>query len=145
MPYSKHHKSLSQRLLPLFTLCLCLLTLSGCNLAGVLVTPSATPDVPTAEFVAPPNQATIIEGAELPIDVVGRDALSGIAHLEVRVDGVTLKDITPPDNIPVPVFRATTNWLAKGVGLHVLSVIAYRTDGAASDETVISIQVLPAQ
>jgi hypothetical protein len=119
------------------------LLLSGCNLSGFKGTPSPTPDVPTVEFLSPPNNATVLEGTDLDLDLVGRDPAQGIVKIELLVDGAKINEAVPQDGKAVPVFRVTMNWLAKGVGDHPVSAVAYRADGAASLETVINLKVLP--
>lgn len=119
--------------------------LLACNLSTTPPTPLPTPDLPRTEILAPANNARVIEGVEFEFDVVGRDETLGIAKLELRIDDTTVHEVTPTDVAAVPVFRATMNWLAAGVGLHSVEAIAYRPDGTPSDAALINIEVVPAQ
>lgn len=117
--------------------------LAGCTLAAdVAPTPAPTPDIPQAEFLAPPNSATIYEGAELTVDILARDTTTGIAQIAFLVDDVVLLT-AEPENGAVTDFRVETNWFASGVGLHLLTIIAYRPDGTQSLPTDILVEVLP--
>lgn len=117
--------------------------LSACNLAAFQPAPTPTPELPSVEFIFPSNGSTVIEGAPLEIDIVARDALSGIAKIELLVEGEKVSQAAPTEAITVPVFRVTMNWLARGVGYHALSAVAYRLDGVASAEKIIIVEVLP--
>lgn len=119
--------------------------LAACNLVGARITPSPTPELPTVEFLFPANGATVVENAELTVDLVARDAGAGIARIEFLVDGQKLSDALPQDGATVPVFRIETNWLAQGVGLHSLSAVAYRLDGTSSTETIVIVEVVASE
>lgn len=120
-----------------------MLLLAGCNLASnVEPTPAPTPDIPQAEFLAPPNNATIYEGAELVVDILARDTTAGISQIAFLVDDV-VQLTAEPENGVVNDFRVETNWFASGVGMHLLTVIAYRPDGTQSLPVDILVEVLP--
>lgn len=119
-----------------------LVFLAACNLVGVGPTPTPTPELPTVEFLFPANGATIVENAELSIDLIARDGGAGVARIEFLVDGQKISDALPQDTATVPVFRIETNWLAQGVGLHSLSAVAYRLDGTGSPESIIIVEVV---
>lgn len=119
-----------------------ILFVSGCNLGTPQATPVPTPDIPTVQILAPPNNAQVIDGTDFDIDILAVDESQGIFKIELYVDGELIND-----NIAVggaqPQYRVTMNWLAKGVGFHVVSVIAFREDDTRSDEVVINIEVIP--
>lgn len=119
-------------------------SLAGCNLgtAAPETTVVPTPDIPTIEFLEPPNNSQVFEGFNLLLDIVAHDEAEGIAKIEFYVDGELINDVTPQDVSSVPVFRAEMNWLAQREGLHVLTAIAYREDGTSSDEALLNIQVV---
>jgi len=121
------------------------LVLAGCNLttADRLPTPAPTVDLPTVEILDPPNNRQIIDGTEFFIDIVALDNTAGIARIELYVDGTLLNSATPETPGQVQVFRVQMNWIASGVGLHVLEAIAYRADETRSDPAGIIIEVLP--
>jgi hypothetical protein len=127
----------------LILLVVVLLLGSACNLSTTPPTAIPTPDLPRVEFQQPANGATIVEGSELTIDLVATDARAGIVRIELLVDDLPYREGTTENGLPVPTFHVLLNWLAQGVGRHVLTAIAYRPDGTPSDEMRILIEVLP--
>lgn len=113
---------------------------AGCNLSASS-NPPPTPDKPQIRFVEPANNARVLAGTDLTIDLYALDETLGVARIELRVDGRTLRDAAPEEDVAKE-FRVEMNWLAQGVGRHVLSAIAYRPNGITSDETFISIEVV---
>jgi hypothetical protein len=131
------------RFVKLMTALLGVLLVSGCNLSTTPPTVIPTPDLPRVDFQEPVNGATIVEGSELTIDLVATDATAGIVRIELLVDDLPYREGTTEYELPVPTFHVLLNWLAQGVGRHVLTAIAYRPDGTPSDETRILVEVLP--
>jgi hypothetical protein len=119
-----------------------LVAILGCNLSASNQAPPPTPDLPQVRFVTPDNNARVLEGVDLPIDIFAEDTSVGIARIELRLDGETFRDAAPPNFNVERQFRVEMNWIAEGVGLHTLSAIAYRPDGTRSDETFITIEVV---
>lgn len=122
-----------------------LVALTGCNLrqGNATNTPYPTPDIPQVDFIFPENNSTVLEGTDLQIDVVAEDPGDGVARVELFVDDVLLREAKPEVSEAVPTFTVRFNWLAQGVGIHSLTVVAYRMNGAASSPTTILVQVLP--
>lgn len=118
-----------------------LLTLSACNLNSAAEASVPAPQVPQVMFNAPVNQATIFEDTLIDIDLVATDDETGIALIELYVDGELLED-GRPDSGAEPVYRVTMNWFAAGVGLHTLTAIAYQPNGTASPEATIVVEVV---
>ncbi len=121
---------------------LALLALAACNLDSPTPIPP-TPDLPQVEIIDPVNNATVLEGYDLTLDIVARDSV-GVARVELLIDDFLENEFRPTERIEEPVFRVQTNWIAAGVGRHRISVIAYRSNGTRSDEFSIVIEVLPA-
>lgn len=120
--------------------------LAGCNLiSSEEITPIPTPDIPQTEILSPSNNRQVVEGTEFDIDIVAHDENPGIARVELFIDGESINEASPVDDEIVPVFRVTMNWLAQGIGLHVIEAAAYRPDGTRGDAAVINIEVLPRQ
>lgn len=115
----------------------------ACNLAQPQPTLLPTPNIPTVEIIDPPNNVQVIDGTEIVIDVVGRDASIGVSKIELLVDGSNVNNVSPFDNVAAPVFRAQISWVAVGEGFHILEAVAYRPDGQRSDSALINIEVLP--
>lgn len=119
--------------------------LTGCNLnAPEAATPTPAPLLPRVAFITPTQGDRVLEDFDLQIDLVARDddPAHGIARLEVYVNDAILLEATPEDEQPVPTFRVSTNWLTQGIGLNVLSAIAYRQDGTPSNEAIINLEVV---
>jgi hypothetical protein len=115
--------------------------LSACNLVPAETTPIATPDLPRVEFLSPPNNATVIEGALMDVDIVAQDETAGISKVEFFVDG-SLLQTGEAESGNEEIYRVTMNWLAEGIGLHNLSVIPYRSTGIPGQETMIVVEVV---
>lgn len=126
-----------------------MLLLVACALVGCTLlrqgaaTPFPTPDLPQARFLAPPNNATVVEGGQLDIEILAIDSGAGVARVELRVDDNKIQEGKPQVSASVPTFTVKMNWLAQGVGQHPLTAIAYRMDGTQSDPATILVQVLP--
>lgn len=117
--------------------------LAGCNLTDSAGTPIATPDLPQVEILFPENGQQVVEGFDLTIDVLAQDQTSGIARIDVMLDGEVLQSASVEGDDPVlPQFRIETNWIASSIGRHPLSAIAYRLDNTSSDEVTIVIEVV---
>lgn len=121
-----------------------LLVVAGCNLTNE-PEPTATPapPMPEVQFLFPANEATVVEGTDLDIELLASDEGIGIARVEFMVDEVVINERGPEISAAVPLFTVRMNWLAQGQGRHTLSAIAYRPDGAASDIETILVNVLP--
>lgn len=123
---------------------LVVLLAAGCNLsAEAPQTPVPTRDAPAVEFLFPPNNSTVLEGTDLTLDIVARDASIGVHRLEIYLNDVLLRETELADYTVEPVYRVQVNWLADGVGLHALTAVAFRPDGTRSDEGRITIEVVP--
>lgn len=117
--------------------------LAGCNLRQGPPAPPPTPDAPRVEFRFPPNNSTVLDGADLTIELLATDAGSGVARIELLVDDLPHLDGRPQIAAAVPTFAVTMNWLAQGLGQHALTAIAYRLDGSASPPATIIVEVVP--
>lgn len=123
-------------------LALIIVILAGCNLGTPQETPVPTPDIPTIQILSPPNNAQVVDGTDFDIDILAIDESQGINKIELYIDGKLLNDNTAVGGV-LPQYRVTMNWLAQGIGFHVVSVIAYRADDTQSDEVLINIEVIP--
>lgn len=121
-----------------------LLVIAGCNLTNEPI-PTATPapPMPEVQFLFPANEATVVEGTDLDIELLASDEGIGIARIEFLVDEEVINERGPEISAAVPLFTVRMNWLAQGQGRHTLSAIAYRPDGTASDIETILVNVLP--
>ena len=123
-------------------LLLCLGLLTACSLAQPTPTPLPTPDIPQVEILSPANNQQVLEGIDFDLDILAADSSSGIQKIEMYVDEVLINTAQPAAG-PAPIFRVTMNWLARGLGFHVIHAIAYRPDETPSDESRITLEVIP--
>jgi hypothetical protein len=120
-----------------------LILMAGCNLGAsqdVVVPP--TPDLPRVSFQFPQNNARVVEGFEVVVDILATDSTLGVQRIEFYVDRVLVQQGESPEGV-VALFRVNTKWTAQGLGIHTLSAIAYRPDGTPGDEMTILIEVIP--
>ncbi len=126
--------------------CLVLLLCSGllaaCNLAKPTATPLPTPDIPQVKILSPANNQQVVEGFDFDLDISAFDRSGGIQRIELYVDEVLI-NTSQPVNGPVPIFRVIMNWLAQGVGRHLIAAVAYRADETPSDRDTITLEVIP--
>lgn len=115
--------------------------LSACNLSQQALPSSGTPDLPTVRFVDPANNARVLAGTDLTVDIYAEDHV-GIARLVFYVDGVEINTGEAQTPLGEKQFRVYMNWVADGLGLHILSAVAYRADGVQSDETYLTVEVV---
>jgi hypothetical protein len=114
---------------------------SACNLQVGTPTPPPTPNAPQIEFQTPTSAVLVIEKTELNIELIARDTGVGVAKIELLVDDISYKEVSPTTSAAVPVFTVTMNWLAEGVGFHSMTAIAFRPDGTASPPVTIIVEV----
>jgi hypothetical protein len=123
------------------------IVVTGCTLVGEQIPLTPTPDLPSVTFRFPENNAQVFENAELPIELLATDVSQGISRVELYVDTLTdaepYQTATPVEAETVPVFTARMNWLARGIGRHQLTAVAYRADGIQSDEQILIVEVIP--
>ncbi|MBC7814436.1 MAG: Ig-like domain-containing protein [Burkholderiales bacterium] len=119
------------------------LVLAGCNLSTTPPTPIPTPDIPMVQFVSPTDNATIIEGTDMDIQIFASDAGIGVARIELYVDEQLHQTGLPEVSAAVPDFTVLMNWRAQSVGRHFLTARAFRPDGTSSDEARLIVEVLP--
>ena len=126
----------------LLILLLCPGFLAACSLARPTPTPLPTPDIPQVEIRSPADSQQVMEGLDFDLDILASDSSQGIQTIELYVDDVLL-NTAQPESGAVAKFRVTMNWLARGLGFHIIHAIAYRPDGMRSDEARITLEVIP--
>lgn len=127
-------------------LLLLLFLIAGCNIRtnNATNTPYPTPDIPRVQFLFPSNNATMIEGTAVTIQILAEDGGAGISRVELLIDDLPHQVGQPEVSSAVPTFTVNMDWVAQGVGFHSLTAIAYRADGGASNPTIINVEVLAA-
>jgi len=121
------------------------LLLAGCNIRtnNATNTPFPTPDIPRVQFMFPTNNATVLEGTDLTLELLAEDGGAGVARVDLLIDDLPHQSGIPKESLAVPVFTVRMNWLAEGVGFHSLTAVAYRADGTSSTATIINVEVIP--
>ncbi len=115
--------------------------LLGCTLSNNVPPPTPTPDFPSVQFRAPLNNATVIEGTEILFDLVATYQKAGIERVELVIDTQPHNQAQPTET-NVPVFATQMNWLATGVGKHIIIAQAFGKDGIPGVEASIVVEVL---
>ncbi len=110
----------------------------ACNAQFNTGAPTATPES-SVVFVAPDNQSIIAEGTQITLAVNVKDS-GGVAKVEFTVDDSSIGIQTPPT--PMPDLTARQPWKASGIQGHLVTAVAYRTDGAPIGEAKITLQVV---
>lgn len=116
--------------------------LAACSLAKPTATPMPTSDIPHIEILSPASNQQVMEGLDFDLDILASDSPAGIRQIELYVDDVLINTSQPVSG-PAPVFRVTMNWLARGIGFHKISAMAYRADDTRGSEHVIILEVIP--
>jgi Bacterial Ig domain len=118
--------------------------LSACHIRtnNATNTPYPTPDIPRVNFLFPENRSTVLDGADLSVQLLAEDSGDGVARVELLVDDFAVGEAKPEITAAVPVFNAIIHWSAQGIGKHSVSAVAYRPDGTASTQTTIVIEVV---
>ncbi|MBL8166087.1 MAG: hypothetical protein JNJ61_29160 [Anaerolineae bacterium] len=118
---------------------------AGCNLRtnNATNTPFPTPNIPQVRFLFPENNSTVLEGTEIVIQLLAEDPGAGVTRVELLIDDVPYQEGRPEVSPVVPTFTVNMPWVARGVGLHSLTALAFRADGTASSPVLINVEVLP--
>ena len=122
------------------------LLLSSCNLRQASAptdTPFPTPDIPRVRFIFPDNNSNVLEGTDLAVELLAEDAGAGIARVQLLADDASQGEGKPEVAPSVPAFSAKIHWVAKGIGMHALTAVAFRADGQASAPTTLVLSVIP--
>lgn len=108
-------------------------------LACDLGSPANPPGKPQVIVQAPASGSQFREGDEVAVQSTATDR-SGIARVELLLDGVIVGTDAPPAGQPPASFTIIQRWKATA-GAHTIGVRAYNASGAASDPAVVSITV----
>ncbi len=99
----------------------------------------AAPTKPLITLISPPQGSVFQAGEQVAVHSSITDA-SGIARVELYVDGAVVAQDVPPGS-PPPQFQVIQYWNAVGAGQHTLLVRAVNTANATNDAGVtISVQ-----
>jgi len=101
--------------------------------------PSGGGTAPSVVITSPASGTTVQVGVEVPI-VSTAAADNGVARVELSVNGQLVRTDTPPSGNP-PTFAVSQPWTPMVAGDVTVSVVAYDTEGAASQPAVITLHV----
>ena len=94
---------------------------------------------PTIVIQSPANNSQFREGEDVAIQSIANDP-SGIASVDLTVDGVTSRTDKPLPGQTGPLFTLTQKWKASA-GTHTLGVRAYNASGVASDVVTVTVSI----
>jgi hypothetical protein len=110
----------------------------ACNAQFNTGAPTPTPES-SVVFVAPDNQSIVADGSQIVLAVNVKDS-GGVAKVEFTVDDSSIGIQTPPT--PMPDLTAQQPWKASGIQGHLITAVAYRTDGTPIGDAKITVQVV---
>lgn len=102
-------------------------------------------DAPVVEIRVPANNTPFAEGTRVIIQAVANDAGAGVSRVELLVDDVPAGSSNAPAAQGQPAYVANLEWVAQGIGLHSITVVAYRADNTASAPATINVSVVAGQ
>lgn len=108
-------------------------------LAVLACGPTSREGAPSITITSPASGASVAVGEEVQI-VSTAFADAGIARVELSVNGQVVRSDTPPSGNPTT-FSVAQAWTPMVEGDVTISVVAYDTNGQASEPATIMIQV----
>jgi hypothetical protein len=109
---------------------------------GTAAAPTADAGRPQVVIQSPPANAQVVVGTAVEVVTTGVDAI-GVGRIDLRVNGLAISSAETPIGGQQS-FSAVHLWIPAVPGSVQLSAVAYRVDGAPSDEHAIAITVLDA-
>jgi hypothetical protein len=107
-------------------------------LLGAACGPFGSDDKPSVEILSPPDQYSLSVGESLQVESRAEDDHQ-LGKIALYVNGLLVHDADTPDDAKT--FRALQNWQPGGAGQYKIAVVAYDSQGHASDPAAISISV----
>ncbi len=101
--------------------------------------PGTGGEAPSVTITSPASGTTVTLGEEVQI-LSTAAADGGVARVDLLVNGQVVRSDTPPSGTP-PTFSVVQAWTPAIAGEVTVSVIAYDTEGNASDPAAITIRV----
>ncbi len=117
------------------------LALLACDLSSLATLTTTSAPKPVAAIQSPPNGSEFREGDEILFQSNASNK-TGIARIELIVDGVIVRTDTPP-LAGQETFLLIQKWTATA-GTHLIVVRAYNRQGVASEPATIAINVASA-
>lgn len=123
--------------------------LAACNLISTARSPAAsapTPDIPRVRILNPTNNARIVRGETVTLEVLAEDDGAGIHQVRLFVDdplaeGEPYAAATAFNDIAAAAFMAHIDWAGERSKSYLLTVVSFRADGTRSDGASISVHV----
>ncbi len=107
-------------------------------LLGAACNSFAGDDKPSVEILSPPDQYSLSAGESLQVESRAEDDRH-LGKITLYVNGLPVNDADTPDDAKT--FRAVQSWLPGVAGQYKVAVVAYDSQGQASDPATISISV----
>jgi hypothetical protein len=107
-------------------------------LLGAACGPLGSDDKPSVEILSPPDQYSLSVGESLQVESHAVDDHK-LGKIALYVNGLLVHDADTPDDAKT--FRALQNWRPGTAGQYKIAVVAYDSQGHASDPAAISISV----
>jgi hypothetical protein len=101
--------------------------------------PTAGGGAVTVVINSPGSGSSVVVGEQVVIDSTA-SASSGIARVELAVNGVVERRDTPPSGSPAT-FRVSQPWTPSSAGQVTISVVAFDVNGVSSNAATITLQV----
>jgi hypothetical protein len=114
----------------LVVLCLTCITLA-CNLGDSPGDSAVDPQAPLVLLLAPVNGSVIAEGATIALHAIAQDMLAGVARIEFRANEFPVGEVLSDSPGGQPSLDAIVQWTATGTTGHLITVEAFRADGAS--------------
>lgn len=109
---------------------------------GQLALPAIGASRPVASIVAPAAPVSLHSGQGVQLTALGESG-AGISRIDLLLNGDVVQ--THLANTNQPYFQSDFVWFSSLVGRHTLGVVAFDSNGLASEEAILSINVFPRQ
>jgi len=120
------------------------------SIACSLGTPSesdiVTEDIalrPLVLLLAPLNNSTIAEGAQVSLHAIALDSQIGVTRIEFRIDDVPVGEAVSDQEGGQSTLNAVGMWQAQGQTGHLVTVEAFRADGSSLGISDVLVNVVP--
>lgn len=132
----------SSRILALVAMVAVLVTVTACTLTGTTV--EETPEFegpPRVTIASPQPNATYLAGTSVNILARVENAGPELQRVEISVNDTIIGDQDVSAQAGAPAISISTSYPTSETGTFVISVVAYRPDGTASEPATVTITV----
>ena len=115
---------------PMIMLLVVLLLVTACSLPVTNTNDdNAIVGAPVVDIIAPLPNATYLNGVVVNIQASISNAGEDIARVEFAIDSTTIASQQTPNAANAAIFSISQTWPSAGIGPHLITVTAFRTDG----------------